>query len=60
MTVPEYIIRSAIKDMNANLEEALNDTTTQPHLLLLHHSFGYDLVDCRLYEAVELCSPPTS
>jgi hypothetical protein len=51
MPVTECIFQGAIQDMSANLEEALNGTRIPSHLLLLHHSLTYDLVDCRLHEA---------
>jgi hypothetical protein len=44
------VFQGAIQHVNANIEETLDSVPVPSHLLLLHHSFGDNLVDCRLDE----------
>jgi hypothetical protein len=44
------IFQGAIQHVNAYVEETLDGVPVPSHLLLLHHSLGDDLVDCRLDE----------
>jgi hypothetical protein len=49
--VAECIFQGAIENVNASVEEGLNSVPVPPHLLLLDHSFGNDLVDRGLCES---------
>jgi hypothetical protein len=44
------VFQGAIQHVTANIEETLDSVPVPSHLLLLHHSFGDNLVDCRLDE----------
>ena len=47
----ECILPGGIENMNAYVEERLDRVPIPPHLLLLGHSFGSDLVDRRFGES---------
>jgi hypothetical protein len=44
------VFQGAIQHVNTNIEETLDSVPVPSHLLLLHHSFGDNLVGCRLDE----------
>jgi hypothetical protein len=45
------IFQGSIQRVNANVEETRDGVPVPSHLLILHHSFGDNLVDCRLDQA---------
>ena len=44
MPIAECILQRSIENVDANLDEGLNRMSVPPHLLLLVHAFGDNLV----------------